>query len=75
MSSNNSLSTLLGHLSDEAIMGLYARMDPSKKRQVLEALIREAREVEDTEDLKKENEIVLELQAKASVQSNSSIAN
>eukprot|EP00800_Vazella_pourtalesii_P017145 TRINITY_DN5113_c0_g1_i2.p1 TRINITY_DN5113_c0_g1~~TRINITY_DN5113_c0_g1_i2.p1 ORF type:complete len:276 (-),score=76.26 TRINITY_DN5113_c0_g1_i2:109-936(-) len=66
----------VGHLSDEAIMGLYARMDPSKKRQVLEALIREAREVEDTEDLKKENEIVLGLQAKvASIQTNPSLAN
>ena len=39
-------------------------MDPSKKRQVLQALIQEAREADDTEDLAKENEIVRELKSK-----------
>ena len=62
-------------------MGLYARMDPSKKRQVLEALIQEAREADDTEDLAKENKIVQELKSRvvpskvATVETNVSIAN
>ncbi|KAI6653265.1 Deleted in malignant brain tumors 1 protein-like isoform X2 [Oopsacas minuta] len=57
----------VGQLSDEALMGLYARMDPSKKRQVLEALIQEAKEADETEDLQKENEIVQGLKARAKV--------
>ena len=56
-------------------------MDPSKKRQVLNALIQEARVADDTEDLAKENEIVRELKARvpsakvATVEANTSLAN
>ena len=62
-------------------MGLYAKMDPSKKRQVLQALIQEAREADETEDLAKENEIVRGLKARitsskeATVETNVPLAN